>query len=135
MDKLSFRSYAVSVSQTGFATARENVKLTAAAPSQTVNLELERTAARPAAAAPRATRDAPEPPTPLGSLYIDSRPRGARVFVDGKPVGVTPVAVPDLRSGSHVVRMELADHRPWTTSARVRAGEQERVSGSLEVIR
>jgi hypothetical protein len=57
------------------------------------------------------------------------------VFVDGKPVGVTPVSVPDLRSGSHVVRMELPDHRPWTTSARVRAGEQERVSGSLELIR
>jgi hypothetical protein len=135
VDKLPFRSYAINISQKGFATARENVSLSPSDPAQTVNLQLERKAAPTPAAAPRATREAPEPPTPLGSLYIDSRPRGARVFVDGKPMGVTPVSVPDLRSGSHVVRMELPDHRPWTTSARVRAGEQERVSGSLELIR
>jgi Protein kinase domain/PEGA domain len=135
VEKLPFRTYAVNVSQAGFTSARESVSLTASDPTQTVNLQLERKAAAAPAAARRPTREAPEPPTPLGSLYIDSRPRGARVFVDGKPMGVTPVSVPDLRSGSHVVRMELPDHRPWTTSARVRAGEQERVSGSLELIK
>ncbi|CAN5777983.1 hypothetical protein BH18ACI5_BH18ACI5_16830 [soil metagenome] len=134
MEKLPLRSYSVSVAQSGFASAREEVRLTAGAPSRTVTVQLQRRAA-PAAAPTRASRETREAPTPPGSLYIDSRPRGARVFVDGKPVGVTPVRVPDLPSGSHVVRLELPDHRPWTTSARVRAGEQERVSGSLELIR
>jgi len=34
-----------------------------------------------------------------------------------------------------VVRLELTDHRAWTTSTRVTAGEQARVTGSLERIR
>jgi serine/threonine protein kinase len=134
MEKLPFRSYSVSVAQPGFLPARDSVSLTAAAPSRTVTMQLERRAApaRTPAAPARATREAAAGP---GSLFIDSLPKGARVFVDGKPFGVTPVRVPDLPSGAHVVRLELPDHRPWTTTARVRAGAQERVSGSLEVIR
>ncbi|MEO5897652.1 MAG: PEGA domain-containing protein [Vicinamibacterales bacterium] len=134
IEQMAFRSYSVTVAQSGFVSAREEVRLTAGAPSRTVTLQLQRRAA-PAAPPTRTSRETREEPIPPGSLYIDSRPRGARVFVDGKPVGVTPVRVPDVPSGSHVVRLELPDHRPWTTSARVRAGEQERVSGSLELIR
>jgi hypothetical protein len=57
------------------------------------------------------------------------------VLIDGKPVGTTPASIPDIPIGSHVVRLELADHRAWTTSTRVTAGEQARVTGSLERIR
>ncbi|MGE5814967.1 MAG: PEGA domain-containing protein, partial [Acidobacteriota bacterium] len=77
----------------------------------------------------------PTPPAPTtftGSLYVDSRPRGARVLLDGKEVGVTPMQIPDVRAGAHVVRLELTDHRTWTTSARVVAGQVVRVTGSLE---
>jgi PEGA domain len=66
---------------------------------------------------------------------VDSRPRGARVLVDGKPVGVTPLRLPDVSIGSHVVRLELAGHRTWTSSTRVAAGQESRVTGSLEQIR
>ncbi|MEO6211988.1 MAG: PEGA domain-containing protein, partial [Vicinamibacterales bacterium] len=129
VEQLALRSHVVSVAQSGFAPARQEVTLTSGAPSRTLTFRLQR---RPGVAAVREPREAP---AALGSLYIDSRPRGARVFVDGNPVGVTPLRVPDLTSGSHVVRLELADHRPWTINARVRAGEQARVSGSLELIR
>jgi hypothetical protein len=70
-----------------------------------------------------------------GSIYVDSRPRGARVFIDGKQVGTTPMRIPELGIGSHVVRIELPDHRTWTTSTRVAAGQETRVTGSLERIR
>lgn len=80
----------------------------------------------------------PSPPAPVrftGSLYVDSRPRGARVILDGRQVGTTPMQIGDVRAGTHVVRLELADHQTWTTSARVVAGQVLRVTGSLERMR
>jgi hypothetical protein len=49
-------------------------------------------------------------------------------------VGVTPLRVGDVRIGTHVVRLELPDHRLWSTTARVAAGQEQRVTGSLERI-
>jgi hypothetical protein len=57
------------------------------------------------------------------------------VLIDGKMMGTTPASIPDIPIGSHVVRLELEDHRAWTTSTQVSAGEQARVTGSLERIR
>jgi hypothetical protein len=65
---------------------------------------------------------------------VDSRPRGARVTIDGKPVGITPLRVSDVRIGTHVVRLELPDHRVWSSTTRVTAGQEQRVTGSLERI-
>jgi hypothetical protein len=70
-----------------------------------------------------------------GTIYVDSKPRGARVLIDGRSMGTTPASIPDIPIGSHVVRLELADHRVWTTATRVTAGEETRVTGSLERIR
>jgi hypothetical protein len=69
-----------------------------------------------------------------GAVYVDSRPRGARVSIDGRFVGVTPVRVPDIRIGTHVVRLELPDYRIWSSTATVTAGQEQRVTGSLERI-
>jgi hypothetical protein len=68
-------------------------------------------------------------------VFVDSRPRGATVSIDGKEYGKTPIRIPDIPIGSHVVRLELADHRFWTTSIRVTAGKDTPVTGSLEPIR
>ena len=65
---------------------------------------------------------------------VASNPPGARVFVDGKPVGTAPVRVPEVPSGPHVIRLELPDHRIWSTSERVTPGQETRVAGSLERI-
>ena len=73
--------------------------------------------------------------TYTGTIYVDSRPRGARVLIDGKFMGTTPVRIPDIGIGSHVVRLQLAEHGDWTTSTRVASGQEVRVTGSLERIR
>ena len=70
-----------------------------------------------------------------GTVYVDSRPRGARVLIDGRLAGTTPALLPDVSAGSHVVRLELEDHKAWTTSTRVAAGQRTSVTGSLERIR
>lgn len=43
---------------------------------------------------------------------ISSKPSGAMVYVDGVPVGVTPVTVPLKRSGSGRIRIELEGYQP-----------------------
>ena len=131
LDELPLRSYDVRVVQSGFEAATQSVALTSGTPERTLALRLQRTAS----AAPRpAAPDVGSPPVYTGSLYVDSRPRGARVSVDGRVVGVTPLRVPDVRIGSRVVRLELPDHRIWSSTATVVAGQERRVTGSLERI-
>lgn len=143
---LAFGSYTVRVVQPGYAAAREEVTLSAADPTRALSFRLQAEpaaptrksaapSARPTPAAPSA-RPSPERSDRLtGSAYVDSRPRGATVYIDGKSYGVTPARIPELPIGSHVFRLELADHRHWTASKRVVAGQETTVTGSLERIR
>jgi hypothetical protein len=64
-------------------------------------------------------------------LRIDSTPQGARVFIDRLPAGVTPLVVPDLRAGSHAVRVEADGHQPWSSAIRVVADRQTSVHTPL----
>jgi hypothetical protein len=54
------------------------------------------------------------------------------VFLDGRSVGQTPLSLPEVPIGAHVVRLELAGKKTWTSSTRVVAGEMARVTGSLD---
>jgi hypothetical protein len=134
LDELPLRNYDVRVVQSGFEPATESVALTSGAPERTLALRLQRSrgvAAKPSTPAPP---DNDGPSVYTGSIYVDSRPRGARVSVDGRAVGITPLRVPDVRIGTHVVRLELPDHRIWSSTATVTAGQERRVTGSLERI-
>ncbi len=115
---LKFGSYVVRIVQPGFATAREEVTLSAAQPSRTVSARLQRAAGT----APSARGAAPS--ALVGSIYVDSRPRGARVVLDGREVGTTPARIPDIPVGTHVVRLELPDHRIWSKSTSVVPGRE-----------
>ena len=134
LGELPLRNYDVRVVQPGFEAVTESVSLTSGTPQRSLSLRLERSArAAPRPATPSRAESA-APSVYTGSLYVDSRPRGARVSIDGRAVGVTPLRVPDVRVGSHVVRLELPDHRIWSSSATVTAGQERRVTGSLERI-
>jgi hypothetical protein len=67
-----------------------------------------------------------------GSLQILSRPPGAQVTLDGRVIGRTPLVIPDVRTGRHDVRLELAGFRPWATSVSVDGVARTRVAASLE---
>jgi hypothetical protein len=54
------------------------------------------------------------------------------VFVDGKLEGTTPLQLAGLDAGEHVVRIERDGYRRWSSSVRVVAYEQNRVTASLE---
>jgi hypothetical protein len=127
LDTLPFGTYVVRVVQDGFRVAREEVTLSARDASHTIDARLERIGG--AAPRPQTTQG---PVATTGSLYVDSRPRGATVLVDGKNVGVTPLSLADVSVGSHVVQIDMAGKKPWTSTAIVTAGKRTPVTGSLE---
>lgn len=89
-----------------------------------------------ARSSPKAPARAAAPPavatTDRGSVLVDSRPRGARVLVDGQPAGTTPLSIAQVPAGAHSVRLDLAGYRPWIASVGVVEGQQTRVAASLE---
>jgi hypothetical protein len=124
--ELGLGRYSIEVSLAGYATEQRQVSLTRARPNLAVNLRLKR-AEEPAPAA-----TAPTTPESSGSLVVDSLPPGARVFLDGRPVGTTPLALDKVAAGSHVVRLELTGYNRWSSMVQIAAGERSKVTGSLE---
>jgi PEGA domain len=93
-----------------------------------------------AGAQARATRDA-RPPKPqaqaptsqfVGTLAVESSPPGAAVFINRQRVGVTPLEVPGLQSGSRVIWIERDGYRRWTAAVDVPADRLTRVSAKLQ---
>jgi hypothetical protein len=66
-----------------------------------------------------------------GSLAIDSDPPGARVSLNGRLVGSTPILLQDLPAGSCVIRIDADGYEPWSGAARVVANRRERVNARL----
>jgi serine acetyltransferase len=57
---------------------------------------------------------------------------GARVFINGQPVGVTPVVLKDVPAGSRAVRVEATGYGTWSASLQVTANRQTRVMAKLD---
>ena len=66
------------------------------------------------------------------SISGDSRPAGANVYVDGRLVGTTPLALENVAAGEHTVHLERDGYQRWNSTVRVVAGERNRVAASLE---
>jgi serine/threonine protein kinase len=126
---LPYGRHTVRITQDGYTAAQRRVTMSARSPAHTLDVSLTR-AARAAAPASRASE--PSGNAYVGSVVVESRPAGAQVFFDGRGVGVTPLSIPSVPIGSHVVRLELSGHKRWSTSIRVVAGERVRVAASLE---
>jgi len=54
-----------------------------------------------------------------GSLFIESTPRGADVYVDGNYQGTSPVSVGGMTVGPHRIELHLAGYEVLTTSRTV----------------
>ena len=123
---LALGSYTIHLTRDGFTAADERVRLTAGRPSAAIEVSLKPAVAPAVPAAPARTLSG------VGGLSIESRPSGARVFVNDRLVGSTPLAVPDLPAGPATVRIESDGYQTWATTVQVSAGEQARVAASLD---
>jgi serine/threonine-protein kinase len=124
---LALGNHTIDVARPGYVPHSERVTLSArnAVRAMTITLVAGKgdgvTGSSPAASA-----------SALGSIYVDSRPRGARVMIDGRVIGTTPLLVPELRPGDHNVELELAGFRPFTTKVALKASEQAKVTAALQ---
>jgi hypothetical protein len=62
-----------------------------------------------------------------GSLRVASRPMGARVLLDGRVVGETPMVVTNVAPGEHQIGLDLdaKGYQRWSSSVVVPAGHEE----------
>ena len=67
-----------------------------------------------------------------GSVFVESRPPAAQVFLDGERVGRTPVTLSDVAAGLHEIRIQRDGYRVWSTTTRVVASERARGGASLD---
>jgi TonB family protein len=71
-----------------------------------------------------------------GVLLVDSEPEGAQVYLDGKPLGATPVAGIEVSFGRHVLRIEKEGREPVSAEVEVKREQPLKVLGfSLPVAR
>jgi hypothetical protein len=128
---LSQGEHRIRLARDGYVDIERRVVLSPKQPSQSLSIPLKRDAqkglASPKPGAPRSAEAGS-----VGSLIVESRPPGAAVIIDGRQVGTTPMSLGDLRTGSHAVRLERDGYRIWTSGISISAGEQNRITASLE---
>ena len=131
-------AHQVRVSREGYASEDRRIVITDRRRAQAIDVPLARERAAAARGVASPPLSSPEPATPgtmgrfVGGLSVDSRPTGAKVFLDGRLVGATPLVISSVPAGEHVVRLERDGYRRWSSSVRVVASEQNRVTASLE---
>jgi hypothetical protein len=138
--ELSRGAHRVEIGRDGFATEERRVTITAAQPAHSITVRLAPQRPAPVRPAPAAAAraDVPKPGTPAtigrytAALQVESRPSGAKVFIDGRLVGSTPLVVSEVIAGEHALRLERDGYRQWSSAIRVVAAEQNRVTASLE---
>ena len=65
-------------------------------------------------------------------LAIDSEPSGAKVYLDGNPVGVSPYEAKDLSPGTRKVKVVKEGYEPWEKEVAVEAGKKVRVLAKMK---
>jgi hypothetical protein len=124
---LSRGAHKVRVIRDGYEPDERQVTVTSAqrAHSMTVRLSPQ----PPAAIASAARRPAAPSVAPL---TVESRPAGATVFLDGQPVGTTPLVLPDVAVGEHAIHLDRDGYQRWSSTIRIVTTERNRVAASLD---
>jgi serine/threonine protein kinase len=118
--ELLLGSHTLQVARPGYVPSSQPIVLTSAQSSKEITVELQASAdTRPAQA---------------GSIFVDTRPRGARVLIDGHVVGTTPVRARPIAPGQHAVRIEMDGYKPVSTTVDVKSGTEVPVAVTLELV-
>lgn len=117
---VDYGTHRVDISAFGYEQQVREVTLSAATTVAAISVELSPSVEPPPAAQRR------------GSVFVDSRPAGARVLVNDAAVGLTPVLVPDLVPGTHHLRIERDGYQPWAMTVDVPPADRVHVAASLD---
>jgi len=69
--------------------------------------------------------------TKLGELEVNSDPARAKVYLDGKEIGETPVVIPNLRFGRYSVKIIKDRYKSYEEQIEVTSSERKNVIASL----
>ena len=120
---VTFGTHRLVVSSPGYETQDRDVTLTKDTAVAAVSMNLLSSSSPP---------DRPADQLERGSVFVDSRPPGASVFLDNRSIGITPVLATDIALGSHRIRLEHNGYQTWVTTISLPDVEQLRVAASLE---
>jgi hypothetical protein len=67
-----------------------------------------------------------------GSLSVTTTPPGAEIYLDGTIRGMSPVTIPDLKPGSHVLLLRMQSYGDLTVPLTITAGETLKYAGVLQ---
>jgi len=75
-------------------------------------------------------------PTPTqapgtGTVSVSSSPSGAQVFLDDVYMGITPVTLPSVSPGSHIVLLKNPGYADWQATIMVQANQNTPVSATM----
>ena len=72
-------------------------------------------------------------PIPVyGSLSVTSNPTSAKVYLDGKEMGVTPLFIPKILVGNHVVKVSMENFKTEEQNVVVRKDKEQNVSFTMK---
>jgi hypothetical protein len=138
-------SHVVRVTREGYVADERQVTIssTQRAHSVTVRLSAERPVpakpVRPPAGGAAGTAEtvgtsanAKDTTATTGVLSVESRPPGARVFIDGQLAGITPLVVRDVTAGDHAVHLDRDGYTRWSSAVRIVASAANRITASLD---
>jgi hypothetical protein len=127
LKNLPLGSHVIRITRPGYEVQEQTVVLTAEEPSAALSFTLRPGSGRAATGG----RQAPAVRSVL-TVFIDSNPRGARIRIDGRDLAATPLMVRQLRPGTHTLELRLPGYRPWTQRLTVAAGDDRRITATLE---
>ena len=74
-----------------------------------------------------------DPPMPInGRLVVSSVPSGARILVDGKQIGDTPMQMPAILIGDHALRLEKEGCAPLSKTITIEEGKTLTLNETLD---
>jgi hypothetical protein len=124
--------YDVAVTLAGYGTRSVQITLDANDPIGRFNPDLT---SEPAAPSTDGALPAASPPVAevgIGSIFAETRPSGAAVWLDQRHVGETPTLVRNVPAGAHQIEFRRDGYRTWTTTVEVVPATQARVAASLD---
>jgi PEGA domain. len=68
-----------------------------------------------------------------GTITVNSNPSGAGVYVDNGYIGITPLTVPSVQPGSHVVMVSQTGYASWQATVQVQSGQVTPVDATLSL--
>jgi PEGA domain. len=67
-----------------------------------------------------------------GSANIKSRPKNAKIYLDGKYAGTTPESIPSINPGTHEIKIGMDNYDVWTETVNIEAGKENIITAVLQ---